>query len=85
MATGFALFAFASWMLSGINRAMGFWELFLPQALRGFAILLCIVPTGRACAERRAAGGTALLLRASSIWMRNLGGAIGIAACDHRG
>jgi DHA2 family multidrug resistance protein len=79
MATGFALFAFASWMLSDITAQWGFWELFVPQALRGFAILLCIVPTvglalnGVPPEELRYASGLFNL-------MRNLGGAIGIAA-----
>jgi DHA2 family multidrug resistance protein len=66
-------------MLSGIGSDWGFWELFVPQALRGFAILLCIVPTvglalnGVPPEELRYASGLFNL-------MRNLGGAIGIAA-----
>jgi DHA2 family multidrug resistance protein len=79
MATGFGLFALASWLLAGITPEWGFWELFLPQAVRGFAILLCIVPTvglalnGVPPEELRYASGLFNL-------MRNLGGAIGIAA-----
>ena len=79
MAAGFVLFAFASWLLSGIGSEWGFWELLPAQAIRGFAILLCIVPTvglalnGVPPDELRYASGLFNL-------MRNLGGAIGIAA-----
>ena len=79
MAAGFSLFALASWMMSGIAADWGFWELFVPQGLRGFAILLCIVPSvglalnGVPPEELRYASGLFNL-------MRNLGGAIGIAA-----
>ncbi len=65
-------------MLSDITSDWGFWELFLPQAIRGFAILLCIVPAvgmalnGVPPEELRYASGLFNL-------MRNLGGAIGIA------
>ena len=70
---------FASWLLSGIGPEWGFWELLPAQAIRGFAILLCIVPTvglalnGVPPDELRYASGLFNL-------MRNLGGAIGIAA-----
>ncbi len=79
MATGFILFALSCWLTTGITAEWGFSELFLPQALRGLAILLCIVPSV----------GLALngvppdeLPYASGLFnlMRNLGGAIGIAA-----
>jgi MFS transporter, DHA2 family, multidrug resistance protein len=79
MGVGFTLFAFASWLLSGIGPEWGFWELLPAQAIRGFAVLLCIVPSvglalnGVPPAELRYASGLFNL-------MRNLGGAIGIAA-----
>ncbi len=78
MAVGFSLFALACWLFSGITPEWGFWQMFWPQAVRGFAMLLCIVP----------AVGMALngvppdqLRYASGLFnlMRNLGGAIGIA------
>jgi DHA2 family multidrug resistance protein len=78
MTVGFCMFAFACWLFSGITPQWGFWEMFLPQAIRGFAILLCIVPSvgmalnGVPPAELRYASGLFNL-------MRNLGGAIGIA------
>jgi DHA2 family multidrug resistance protein len=76
---GFSLFALSSWLMAQITPVWGFWELLGPQALRGFSILLCIVPTvgmalnGVAQDQLRYASGLFNL-------MRNLGGAIGIAA-----
>src|ERR1700759_4603012 len=81
VAVGFSLFAFACWLFSAIGPEWGFWQLFLPQAIRGFAILLCIVPTvsmalnGVPPTELRYASGLFNL-------MRNLGGAIGIAVAS---
>jgi DHA2 family multidrug resistance protein len=79
MSVGFALFAFSCWLFSGITADWGFWELLPAQAVRGFAILLCIVPSvgmalnGVPQEELRYASGLFNL-------MRNLGGAIGIAS-----
>ncbi|HEY1708120.1 MAG TPA: DHA2 family efflux MFS transporter permease subunit [Rhizomicrobium sp.] len=79
MAFGFSLFALSCWLFSGITSEWGFWELLPAQALRGFAILLCIVPSvgmalnGLSQAELRYGSGLFNL-------MRNLGGAIGIAS-----
>jgi len=78
IAFGFSLFALSCWLMSGITDNWGFWQLFLPQAVRGFAMLLCIVPAvgmalnGVPPSELRYASGLFNL-------MRNLGGAIGIA------
>ncbi len=78
MTVGFSLFALACWLFSGITPEWGFWEIFWAQAIRGFAILLCIVPSvgmalnGVPPHELRYASGLFNL-------MRNLGGAIGIA------
>jgi DHA2 family multidrug resistance protein len=79
IAAGFSLFALSCWMMNSIGDAWGFWQLFLPQAVRGFSMLLCIVPAvgmalnGVPPSELRYASGLFNL-------MRNLGGAIGIAA-----
>jgi DHA2 family multidrug resistance protein len=78
IAVGFTLFAAGLWMFSGITSDWGFAQLFWPQAVRGLAILLCIVPAvgmamnGNAPEDLRYASGLFNL-------MRNLGGAIGIA------
>ncbi|CAN5414360.1 DHA2 family efflux MFS transporter permease subunit [soil metagenome] len=78
---GFCFFALGLWMFSNITSDWGFFELLLPQAVRGFAVLLCIVPAvgmalnGVAPSELRYASGLFNL-------MRNLGGAIGIAVVN---
>lgn len=79
MTAGFILFGVSSWMMAQITAVWGFWEMLVPQAVRGFSMLLCIVPAvgmalnGVPPAELRYASGLFNL-------MRNLGGAIGIAA-----
>ena len=81
IAVGFGVFALGLWMFSFVTPQWGFWELFAPQTVRGFAILLCIVPSvgmalnGVAPNEVRYASGLFNL-------MRNLGGAVGIALAN---
>jgi len=78
---GLTLFAASLWWTSHIGPEWGFWELLGPQMLRGFSIMLCIVPSvglalsGFAQVELRYASGLFNL-------MRNLGGAIGIAVVN---
>jgi DHA2 family multidrug resistance protein len=78
---GLALFAGSLWMMSFVTPDWGFGALLWPQALRGFAIMLCIVPSvglalnGFGMAELRSASGLFNL-------MRNLGGAVGIAVVN---
>ena len=75
---GLSLFAAGLWLFSYMTPEWGFAALLLPQAVRSFAIMLCIVPSvglalnGFAGPELRYASGLFNL-------MRNLGGAIGIA------
>jgi DHA2 family multidrug resistance protein len=75
---GLSLFAAGLWLFSYMTPDWGFAALLLPQAVRSFAIMLCIVPSvglalnGFAGPELRYASGLFNL-------MRNLGGAIGIA------
>ena len=78
---GLSLFAASLWFTSDLTPDWGFAAFVLPQALRGFAIMLCIVPSvtlalgGFAGPELRYASGLFNL-------MRNLGGAIGIAVVN---
>lgn len=78
---GLSLFALSLWWTSNIGSQWGFWDLLGPQMLRGFSIMLCIVPsvglalTGFEQVELRYASGLFNL-------MRNLGGAIGIAVVN---
>jgi DHA2 family multidrug resistance protein len=81
IAAGLSLFALSLWLTSYMTPDWGFGALLLPQILRGFSVMLCIVPsvtmalTGFAQAELRYASGLFNL-------MRNLGGAIGIAVVN---
>lgn len=78
IAAGFALFALFLFLYSNVTSQWGFAELFAPQAIRGIAILLCIMPAismalfGQEGEALHAASGLFNL-------MRNLGGAVGIA------
>ncbi len=78
---GLTIFATGLWLFSAMTPDWGFSALFVPQAVRGFAILLCIVPSvglalnGFVAAELRYASGVFNL-------MRNLGGAVGIAVVN---
>ena len=78
MAIGLVLYVVSFWMMSAASPDWGFWELFLPQAVRGVAVLFTMVPVvgmalgGMPQVELRDASGFNNL-------MRNLGGAVGIA------
>src|SRR5215813_13682117 len=80
MMFGLACFAVGMWNFTPITHDWGWRELLLPQAFRGFAQQFAVAPTvtltlGGLAPER--------LKLASGLFnlMRNLGGAIGIAAC----
>ena len=78
---GFTLFALGLWLTSAIGPEWGFWQLFIPQVVRGFSILLCIVPS----VSMALAGLSGPDLRYGSGLFnltRNLGGAIGIALAN---
>jgi DHA2 family multidrug resistance protein len=78
LVAGLSLFAASLWVSSKVTPDWGFEAWIWPQVLRGFSLLLCIVPAttmalgGFAPAELRTASGLYNL-------MRNLGGAVGIA------
>ena len=81
LVTGFVTFALGLWMSAGVTSQWQGGEFFWPQIVRGFAILMCIVP-----ATTMALGALppVQLKNASALFntMRNLGGAIGIAAIN---
>jgi DHA2 family multidrug resistance protein len=75
---GFFIFAVGSWRMTYLTKDWDFWELFVPQILRGVGMMLAIVPInnvalGTLSPER--------LKNASGLFnlMRNLGGAVGLA------
>jgi len=78
---GFSLFAFSLWLSTQVTSEWAGGEFFWPQIVRGFALLLCIVP-----ATNMALGALppAQLKMSSALFntMRNLGGAIGIACIN---
>ncbi|WP_416768996.1 DHA2 family efflux MFS transporter permease subunit [Pseudomonas sp. RHF3.3-3] len=77
---GLALFGLSMWNFAPITHDWGSKELLLPQAIRGFAQQLTVAPTVTLTLGSLA---PARLKLASGLFnlMRNLGGAIGIAAC----
>lgn len=81
LAIGLVLFVASFWMMSAMGPEWGFWELFWPQAVRGVAMLFCVVPVvGMALKdmpeeELRDASGINNLTR-------NLGGTVGIAVVN---
>lgn len=78
---GLAMFGAGAYAQSLLTADWGFWEFFLPQALRGFALMFLFIPINAA------ALGTLppeRIKNASGLYnlMRNLGGAIGLAAIN---
>ena len=78
---GLSLFALGLWLNSFLTAESGIVELFLPQAVRGFALMFCFIPINTL------ALGTLppeKLNNASGLYnlMRNLGGAIGLAGLN---
>jgi DHA2 family multidrug resistance protein len=81
LAIGMAVFAFGLYLNAGLNNQSSFWELLLPQAVRGSSLMLCFLPINAL------ALGTLppdKLKNASGLYnlMRNLGGAIGLAVLN---
>ena len=81
LTAGFFLFGVGLWLNTSVTSQWQGGEFFWPQILRGFALLMCIVP-----ATNMALGALppAQLKMASALFntMRNLGGAIGIACIN---
>jgi DHA2 family multidrug resistance protein len=78
LAIGLGLFAFSMYLTATLTNQAGFWELFVPQAVRGFALMFCYLPANLIALSsvppdklKNAAGLYNLT--------RDLGGAIGLA------
>src|SRR5580704_17619855 len=78
LAIGLGLFAFSMYLTATLTNQTGFWELFVPQAVRGLGLICCYLPANMialgtlpADKMRNAAGLYNLT--------RDLGGAIGLA------
>src|SRR6266403_679520 len=78
IATGLVIFALGSWQMTGITKDYDFYELLVPQILRGIGMMFAMVPTNNI------ALGTLppdRVKNASGLFnlTRNLGGAVGLA------
>lgn len=78
MAIGFISFGAGTYIMTGLTSDWDFYELFIPQILRGVGLMLCMVPINNI------ALGTlppARIPNASGLYnlTRNLGGAVGLA------
>jgi DHA2 family multidrug resistance protein len=78
---GLALFAAGSWWMGGLNQYAGFWDIFGPRTLQGFALGFLFVPLTTV-----ALGGIprAAMANATGLYtlVRQLGGSLGIALLE---
>jgi DHA2 family multidrug resistance protein len=81
IASGIVIFALGSWQMTWITRDYDFYELLVPQILRGIGMMFAMVPTnnialGTLAPER--------LKNAAGLFnlTRNLGGALGLAVIN---
>lgn len=81
MAIGFGGFALGTWIASGITKDWDFWELLVPQILRGCSLMLAMVPISNVSLGTLPA---AMVKNASGLFnlTRNLGGAVGLAVIN---
>ena len=81
IAFGLAVFALGSWLLGGLNQNAGYWDIFWPRVLQGFALGFLFVPLTTAAL---AAIPTNLMANATGIYtlVRQLGGSLGIAVLE---
>jgi DHA2 family multidrug resistance protein len=75
---GFLGFAASTWWLTGLTAEWDFWELLVPQVLRGLSLMICMVPINNLAlgtlSPQQIKGASGLYNL-----MRNLGGAVGLA------
>jgi MFS transporter, DHA2 family, multidrug resistance protein len=81
IAAGLALFALGSWQMTWITREYDFYELLVPQILRGAGMMLAMVPTNTIALGTLAPDR---VKNASGLFnlTRNLGGAVGLAVIN---
>ena len=78
LAIGLLMFGGGLWWTAVLTTESAFWELFGPQAMRGFAMMFVMLPVNQVALGRLP---PAALKNASGLYnlMRNLGGAVGLA------
>lgn len=81
LASGLVLYGLGCWTNGSLTHEDGYWEFFWPQALRGFALMLCFLPINTLALGTLPAEE---VKNASGLYnlMRNLGGAIGLAVAN---
>ncbi|HWX06108.1 MAG TPA: MFS transporter, partial [Bradyrhizobium sp.] len=81
IAFGLIVFALGSWQMTWITRDYDFYELLLPQILRGIGMMFAMVPTNNIALGTLAPDR---VKNASGLFnlMRNLGGAVGLAVIN---
>ncbi len=81
IAAGLALFALGSWQMTWITREYDFYELLVPQILRGVGMMFAMVPTNTIALGTLAPDR---VKNASGLFnlTRNLGGALGLAVIN---
>ncbi|MBN8890086.1 MAG: MFS transporter [Rhodospirillales bacterium 70-18] len=78
LAMGLVMFGVSVWWLAHLTNQSSFWEMLLPQGLRGFSMMFLFLPVNTLALGTMA---PQQLKNASGLYnlMRNLGGAIGLA------
>jgi len=78
LSIGLGLFAFSMYLTAGLTNQAGFVELFVPQAVRGFALMFCYLPANLIALSSVPVDR---LKNAAGLYnlTRDLGGAIGLA------
>jgi DHA2 family multidrug resistance protein len=78
---GLLIFAWGAWWMGSLNQYVGYWDVFWPRVLQGFALGFIFVPLSTATLSEIAQGD---LASATGIYtlVRQLGGGIGIAVLE---
>ena len=81
IAIGLAMFAVGSWFMGGLNQYAGFWDIFWPRTLQGFALGFLFVPLTTAAL---AGISRSAMSNATGLYtlVRQLGGSLGIAILE---
>ncbi|MGH7728580.1 MAG: DHA2 family efflux MFS transporter permease subunit [Vulcanimicrobiaceae bacterium] len=81
IALGLAIFAAGSWLMGGLDQYAGYWDIFWPRVLQGFALGFLFVPLTLASLSEIS---KAKMSNATGIYtlVRQLGGSLGIALLE---
>jgi len=76
---GLGMFAYSMYLTAGLTNQTGFWELLVPQVVRGIALMFCYVPANMIALGSLSADK---MKNAAGLYnlTRDLGGAIGLAS-----